>query len=47
MHPPLVQGGLILPWARSRAAAEQLRDFLLGPAGRELLAAFGFGPPAR
>lgn len=44
-HPPLVQGGLILPWARSRAAADELRDFLLGAEGRELLSAFGFGPP--
>jgi molybdate transport system substrate-binding protein len=47
LHPPLVQGGLILPWARSRAAAEQLRDFLLGADGRALLAAFGFDPPTR
>jgi molybdate transport system substrate-binding protein len=47
MHPPLVQGGLTLPWARSRAAAEQLRDFLLGTEGRELLTAFGFGLPPR
>jgi molybdate transport system substrate-binding protein len=47
MHPPLVQGGLILPWAVSRAAAEQLRDFLLAGEGRELLAAFGFDPPTR
>ena len=46
MHPPLVQGGLILPWATSRAAAEQLRDFLLGREGRELLTAFGFDPPS-
>jgi molybdate transport system substrate-binding protein len=47
MHPPLVQVGLILPWTSSRAAAEQLRDFLLGNEGRELLTAFGFGLPAR
>jgi len=47
MHPPLVQGGLILPWAASRAAAEQLRDFLLGNEGRDLLTAFGFDLPAR
>jgi len=47
MHPPLVQGGLILPWARSRAAAEQLRDFLLGTEGRELLGTFGFEPPGK
>lgn len=47
MHPPLVQGGLILPWAASRAAAEALRAYLLGPEGRDILAANGFGPPAR
>ena len=45
MHPPLVQGGLILPWAHSRVAAEQLRDYLLATEGRKLLAAFGFDPP--
>lgn len=47
MHPPLVQGGLILPWATSRAATEQLREFLLGSEGRDLLTAFGFGVPTR
>jgi molybdate transport system substrate-binding protein len=47
MHPPLTQSGLILPWATSRPAAERLRDFLLSDEGRDLLAAFGFGLPAR
>ena len=45
MYPPLTQGGLILPWATSRAAALQLRDFLLGTDGRQLLADYGFGLP--
>lgn len=47
MHAPLIQGGLILPWAASRAAAMQFRDFLLGGEGREILAAYGFGLPPR
>ena len=47
MHPPLIQAGLILPWAASRAGAVQLRDFLLGREGQQILAAFGFGLPAR
>ena len=47
MHPPLVQGGLILPWALTRPAAERFRDFLLSDEGRDLLARFGFGPPSR
>lgn len=47
MHPRLLQGGLILPWATSRAAAERLRDFLLSEEGRELLSAYGFGSPTR
>ena len=28
-YPPLTQGGLILPWAASREAAVQFRDYLL------------------
>jgi molybdate transport system substrate-binding protein len=43
-HPPLVQGGLILPWARSRDAAARLRDYLLSAEGRQVLASYGFGP---
>lgn len=44
-YPPLVQGGLVLPWAVSREAAAQVRDYLLSAEGRELLEAFGFGLP--
>ena len=44
-HPPLVQGGLILPWARSREAAMLVRDYLLGTEGRTLLQSYGFGLP--
>jgi len=46
-HPPLTQGGLILPWATSRDAALRFRDFLLGSEGRRLLASYGFGAPGR
>ena len=47
LYPPLTQGGLILPWARSRAGAETLRDHLLSDEGRQLLASYGFGLPVR
>ncbi|OFW14692.1 MAG: molybdate ABC transporter substrate-binding protein [Acidobacteria bacterium RIFCSPLOWO2_12_FULL_67_14] len=43
-HPPVIQGGLILPWTGSRAAAETFRDYLLSAEGRDLLAEYGFGP---
>ena len=46
-YPPLTQGGLILPWARSRAGAAGLRDYLLSDEGRQLLASYGFGLPVR
>jgi molybdate transport system substrate-binding protein len=44
-HPPLVQGGLVMPWTSSRQAAERVRDYLLSVEGRELLVSYGFGPP--
>jgi molybdate transport system substrate-binding protein len=43
-HPPLIQGGLILPWASSRDAALRFRDYLLSAEGRQVLASYGFGP---
>jgi len=46
LHPPLVQGGLVLPWAASPEAARRVRDYLLSAEGRQLLEAFGFGLPA-
>jgi molybdate transport system substrate-binding protein len=46
-YAPLLQGGLILPWAVSRDAAVRVRDYLLSDAGRELLVANGFSLPPR
>jgi molybdate transport system substrate-binding protein len=46
-YPPLVQGGLVLPWASSPEAAAHVRDYLLSAEGRQLLQAFGFGLPER
>ena len=46
-HPLITQGGLVLPWAVSREAALQFRDYLLGDEGRRVLASYGFGPPGR
>ena len=47
VHPRLIQGGLILPWARSREAAIRFRDFLLSDEGRQLLVVNGFDLPTR
>lgn len=44
-YTPLVQAGAITAVPERRAAAEAFRDALLGPAGMETLAAFGFAPP--
>ena len=44
-YPGMVQGGLILPWTASRGAAQQFREFLTGPDGRTVLAAYGFALP--
>jgi molybdate transport system substrate-binding protein len=44
-YPPLVQGGLVLPWASSRDAALQVRDYLLSDEGRRILERSGLGPP--
>lgn len=44
-YPPMRQGGLVLPWAASQDAAQAVRDFLTGSAGRAILSAHGFGLP--
>jgi molybdate transport system substrate-binding protein len=44
-YPPLLQAGLILPWAASRDAALDLRHALLSADGRNLLTRFGFDLP--
>jgi molybdate transport system substrate-binding protein len=45
LHPPLEQAGVVLDWAQDKHAAEALRDFLLGPRGREILARHGYEAP--
>jgi molybdate transport system substrate-binding protein len=46
-YPRMDQGGIVLKEAREPAAARLLRDALLGPVGREVLAAYGYSlPPA-
>lgn len=45
LHPPLRQGGVILRWATDPDAARALRDFLIGPQGRDLLRKHGFQLP--
>jgi molybdate transport system substrate-binding protein len=44
-YPPIEQGGLVLKWAKDRAAAEAFRDFVLGAEGRAILLRYGFLPP--
>ncbi len=44
-HEPLLQGGVLLKTSRAPQAGRALRDFLLGPEGRALLARRGFLPP--
>ena len=47
MHPPIEQGGVILPWASSRDAAVRFRQFLTGTVGQEILVRFGFEASSR
>lgn len=44
-YPRLEQGGCIMTWAADRGAAEAVRDFLTGPAGRATLKRYGFAVP--
>jgi molybdate transport system substrate-binding protein len=43
-HPPIVQGGVILSWARDPTLAGEFRDFLLSGAGAAVFRRFGFKP---
>lgn len=43
-YPRLEQAGIIMNWARDRAAAESLRAFVLGE-GKTILRAYGFTAP--
>lgn len=44
-YPRMDQGGLVTRWARHPAAAKSVRDFVLAPPGRAVLARYGFFPP--
>jgi molybdate transport system substrate-binding protein len=44
-YPPLEQGGVILAWAQHVQAAQALRAFLTGAAGRAILKQYGFMLP--
>lgn len=44
-HPPLIQGGLILAWAKAPSAAQAFRSFLVGPEGQAILQRWGFQKP--
>ena len=44
-YPRREQGGVILSWVQDRPAAEALRDFVLGEAGRAILRQHGFQLP--
>jgi molybdate transport system substrate-binding protein len=44
-YPPIIQGGIVLSWAKDARLADEFREFLLGGAGASILSRFGFGPP--
>lgn len=44
-YPTMVQGGIIMKRAAHPDAARMLRDFVLGPDGRDVLKRFGLGLP--
>jgi molybdate transport system substrate-binding protein len=44
-YPPIIQGGIVLSWARDAGLADAFREFLLGGGGASILTRFGFGPP--
>jgi molybdate transport system substrate-binding protein len=44
-YPKMEQGGIILPWAKDREAAEAFRAFVTGPEGAAILKRYGFFLP--
>jgi molybdate transport system substrate-binding protein len=44
-YPRMEQGGVILKWAQDRTAADAVRSFVIGPAGRDILKRHGFTLP--
>jgi molybdate transport system substrate-binding protein len=43
-HPPIVQGGVVLRWARDPALADAFSDYLVSAEGKAILRRFGFEP---
>ncbi len=41
-YPRLLQGGVILSWAKDREATQALRDFVMSKSGRGILKRYGF-----
>jgi molybdate transport system substrate-binding protein len=44
-YPKIIQGGIILKWAREPDAAAAFRDYMASASGREILKRFGFRTP--
>jgi molybdate transport system substrate-binding protein len=47
MHPPLEQGAIVLNGARNKGSARAFLDFVKSPAGRAILANYGFELPEK
>jgi molybdate transport system substrate-binding protein len=47
MHPPLEQGAIVLSDARNKGSARAFLDFVKSPAGRAILANYGFELPEK
>ena len=46
-HPPIEQGGVLLSWAKDRAAAEAVRAYITSKSGRDILQKYGFDEPMK
>src|SRR5690606_23055744 len=44
-YSPIDQAAVIPNHSRNREAANKLREFVIGPEGRRILAEFGYSPP--
>lgn len=42
-YPPLIQGGVVVPWSKQREEAREFQQFLLSPEARVILQSAGFG----
>src|SRR5262249_9109528 len=46
VYPPIEDGVVVTAWARDPEDARAFCDFVVSPAGREVLGRFGLSPPA-